>query len=418
MRQILLEAFHAAVRAAQPEDAVRRALPDLSARGDAIGRVKVVAVGKAAPAMVAALAGWSEFTGVGVTKYGQAPTSATPRMRWLEASHPLPDAGSVAAGAAIQAFVTGLRPDDLLLCLISGGASALVSAPDGVTLQHKTALSVELLGCGADIGEINTVRKHLSKLKGGRLAALAHPASVLSLIVSDVVGDDIATIASGLTAPDGTSFQAALKVLNRYEIPAPEVRARLTAGARGEIPETPKPHDPIFQRVTNQVIVSNLVALEAARNSLESCGFVVTLVDDAVQGETRAAALDHARLARGLTVGQMVLTGGETTARVTATNPGRGGRNLEYALQLAIEDVGVWALAADSDGIDGSSFAAGALVTPDTLTRAAKLGLNPLEAQARNDAHSFFEALGDLIVTGETGTNVNDLRFVTKGLSG
>jgi glycerate 2-kinase len=406
-RSALLEAFQAAVDAAQPQAAVREHLP-----APVRGRTVVIAAGKAAATMLAALEDWHPVTGVAVTTPGQHLPNV-PGVRWLEASHPLPDARSVVAGTAVLEAVTGLGSDDLVLCLISGGGSALLCAPHGVTLTEKIALTNDLLRSGASIEEINAVRKHLSAIKGGRLALAAQPARVVSLIVSDVVGDSLAAIASGLTAPDPTTFSDALEVLNRLSITVPEMISR---GARGEEPETPKPGDSAFQHVENKVIASNLVALEAAGRSLETNGYRVAHTDDAIVGDSRTVAGAHAARVRGLNVGEVLLTGGETTVLVkdAGRGLGRGGRNLEYLLSFAIADAGAWALACDSDGIDGSSPAAGAFVTPDTLERARALGLDARAFQARHDAHGFFEALGDLIVTGATGTNVNDLRMVLK----
>lgn len=397
---MLLEAFRAGVAAAQPADAVRGALPPRPR-----GRAVVVACGKAAGAMVGGLEGWGAFTGVGVTTPGQN-LPQMPGFTWLEGSHPLPDAKSATAGRAILEITAGLEPDDLLLCLISGGASALVCAPRGLELSEKIRVTDALLRSGADIASINTVRKHLSDIKGGRLAERAYPAQVEALIVSDVVGDDTSTIGSGPTAPDATTRLEAIRILEHHSIPVPDA-------LRLERAETPKPGDPIFERVRNRVIVGNRMSLDAMRAVLEQRGYAVKHSDDAVTGDARVAATAHARLARGLPRGAALLSGGETTVQVRGD--GRGGRNLEFALQLVIENAGLYALAADSDGKDGSSDAAGAIVTPDSLERARALGMDPLEYQARNDAHGLFDALGDLVRTGPTGTNVNDLRVVMRG---
>ena len=322
-----------------------------------------------------------------MTRYGHG-LSQRGRIAVLEASHPLPDEAGASAGIAMLRAVSELGADDLVIALISGGGSALLCAPYGVTLAQKIALTSELLRCGAEIAEINTVRKHLSLIKGGRLAA-ATRARVLSLIVSDVVGDDPSSIASGPTAPDATSYAEALAILERYDIRADEARTHLQCGARGELAETPKPGDSLFERVENRLIVTN--------------------------GEARLAAIEHATHARRLPPGHAFVSGGETT--VTVRGQGRGGRNLEFLLALAIElgnEAGIYALAADSDGFDGTEHAAGALIAPDTLRRAAKLGLDPRAMLADNDAYTFFAALGDLVVTGPTGTNVNDVRCVLR----
>lgn len=397
-RALLLETFSAALQAANPESAVRLNLPARPA-----GRVVVIACGKAAPAMLRGLTEWGEVTGIAVTTVGQALPNLD-GMTWLEAAHPLPDERSVAAGRAMLNAVSGLSRDDLALCLISGGSSALCCVPNPIALEEKIALTKALLHSGASIGEINTVRKHLSGIKGGRLALAAHPARVEALIVSDVVGDEISAIGSGMTAPDSTTVVDALEVLRRYSIPAPSA-----------LSETPKAGDEIFKRVTNRVILGNRTVLQAAGRVLEGHGWRVAHLDDAVTGDSRLAAKQQ--VARALESGTALLSGGETTVRVGnagVRNIGLGGRNLEFALQLVIENAGLYALSADSDGIDGSSFAAGAIVTPDSYERALALHLEPLEYQRRNDAHGFFAALGDLVMTGPTGTNVNDLRVILK----
>lgn len=302
-----------------------------------------------------------------------------------------------------------------MLCLLSGGASALLSAPWGVTLQQKADLTRELLRSGASIREINAVRKHLSRVKGGQLARACAPARVVSLIVSDVVGDDLSVIGSGPTAPDPTTFTEALLILERYRVAAPEARRHLQRGALGELPETPKPGDAVFSRVENQLIVTNARALDAARHFLTGAGVKARVLSDSIEGPAREAAWAHARASGELAPGQALLSGGETTTVVQGT--GRGGRNLEFLLALATElsgREGIYALAADTDGIDGSSHAAGAVITPDTLARAAQIGLDAWTFLEASDAHSFFEQLGDLVVTGPTGTNVNDFRLLMR----
>ena len=397
-RALLRAAFDAAVQAANPEAAVRLNRPARPA-----GRAVVIASGKAAPAMLRGLADWGEVTGVAVTTAGQMLPEHR-GIRWLEAAHPLPDQRSVAAGRALLSAVGGLSSDDLVLCLISGGSSALCCVPNQIALEGKIALTGALLRSGASITEINTVRKHLSGIKGGRLALAAQPARLVALIVSDVVGDEVSAIGSGMTAPDPTTSEDALEVLRRYGIPAPQT-----------LSETPKPDDPIFSRVTNRVILSNRTSLRAAQRVLEGRGWRVTALDDAVTGDSRLAATAQAALAKES--GTATLSGGETTVqlgRAVLDQSGRGGRNLEFLLQLVLEDSGLWSLSADSDGIDGSSDAAGAIVTPDSYQRALTLGLEPLDFQRRNDAHGFFAALGDLVVTGPTGTNVGDIRAILK----
>ena len=414
-RNLLLGAFGAAVDAARPEQVLAAQLPPRPT-----GHTVVVGAGKAALSMALALeAAWAgPLSGVVVVPYGQA-GGRTQHIRVLEASHPVPDEAGVRATARILAAVTGLSRDDLVLCLISGGGSALLSAPWGVTLAEKAALTGELLASGASIQQINAVRKHLSRVKGGQLARAGAPARVVSLIVSDVVGDDPGVIASGPTAPDRSTFAEALLILERYGVQAPRARRHLLAGAQGELPETPGPGDPVFERVENRLIVTGRAALGAARGFLEGRGLRARVLSDQIEGPAVQAARAHARAAKALAPGEALLSGGETTTIVKSgagSGPGRGGRNLEFTLALALELEGapIYALAADTDGIDGSSFAAGAVLTPDSLRRARDLGLNARAFLHNSDAHGFFERLGDLVVSGPTGTNVNDLRLIVR----
>lgn len=288
-----------------------------------------------------------------------------------------------------------------------------MSAPTGVTLDEKARLTWELLACGASIHEINTVRKHLSAIKGGGLARAAYPARVLALVVSDVVGDDVSTIASGPTAPDPTTFRDALAVLDHYGIRAPSVRAQLVRGVIKVQPETPKPGDPIFDHVEHRVIAGAATALSAAADCLQQHGWQARIWQENVTGPAIEAAKAHAAQATFLHSRQALLSGGETTT-IIRPGGGRGGRNLEFLLSLALEAPDVYAIAADTDGIDGSSSAAGAILTPDTLERAAALGLDPRTYLERSDAHRFFAALDDLVETGPTGTNVNDFRCMLR----
>lgn len=422
IRSLLKTTFQCGIAAAQPG----RAIASLDLEPPR-GRTVVIGAGKAASNMAAALElrllelGWPERAlpdasrSRVVTRYGHGAENPTGRIAILQASHPLPNAAGVAAALEITRGVQGLTPDDLVLCLLSGGGSALLCAPDGLTLQEKIGLTGALLRCGAEIAEINTLRKHLSHVKGGWLAALAAPARVISLIVSDVVGDDPSDIASGPTAPDDSSFAAALEILTRYRIHAPAARAHLERGARGELPETPKSGDLVFRHVENRLIVTNATALFAASAHLTGSGLPTRVLSDRITGEARLVALDHALELRELQAGGALLSGGETT--VTVRGRGRGGRNLEFLLALALElrgEAGVYALAGDTDGIDGMQDAAGAIITPDTLRRAEQLGLNASALLSDNDAYTFFAALGDLIVTGPTGTNVNDLRCLIR----
>jgi len=404
-------AFQRALAAADPARALPAHLPPPPQ-----GRLVVVGAGKAAAAMARATEVFyrthypdTVLEGVVVTRY--AHSVPTERIGVLEASHPVPDAAGVAATLEILGLAEGLGSDDLLLCLISGGGSALLCAPDGVTLSEKAALTQVLLRSGADIAEMNTVRKHLSRVKGGGLARAAFPARVVSLIISDVAGDDLGVIASGPTVGDASTFGEAEAVLRRYGLEAPRHFA-------GGAPETPKPGDPIFARVENRLIASAQGMLEAAAAFFSEQGVTPLILSESVTGEAREVAKMHAAIARQLRTRAQpcappcaLISGGETT--VTVRGPGRGGRNCEFALSLALELAGlrgVYALAADTDGVDGSEDAAGALVTPQTLSTVGR-------AEARrylsnNDAYSFFERAGGLIHTGPTLTNVNDLRLV------
>jgi glycerate 2-kinase len=408
-RDQLLAAFNAAVKAALPDQAVRHAVQSIQRPK---GRTIVVGGGKAAASMAKALEdAWEgPLEGMVVTRYGHAIERPT-RIKLLEASHPVPDAASEDAATRILESVRGLSSEDLVIVLISGGGSALMVAPNGVTLEEKLRINQQLLNSGADIGEMNTVRKHLSKLKGGRLALEAAPARVISLIVSDVVGDDLSTIASGPTVPDPTTFQDAIRVLEKYGIDSQPALDHF----QHSIDETPKSDHPAFARIENQLIVTNATALEAARTQLENAGIKARIWSDSITGEARDAARTHALEALKLEPGTGFLSGGETTVTVRGT--GLGGRNCEFLLALALELRGesdVYAIACDTDGIDGVTEAAGAILTPDTLERAARLGLDVQAMLENNDAYSFFAALGDLIVVGPTGTNVNDFRVVLR----
>jgi len=412
-RDFLRGLFDAAVAAAQPAETLARFLPPPPK-----GRTIVVGAGKAAASMAAALeAAWSgPLEGLVVTRYGhRAPTRA---IEVVEAAHPTPDAAGAAAAARILERVKGLSSDDLVLCLISGGGSALLALPaPGVTLADKQAINRALLKSGAGIVEMNCVRKHLSAIKGGRLAAAAAPARVVALIISDVPGDDPATIASGPTAPDPTTSAEALAVLRRYAIDTPpHVLAHLASAAA----ETPKPGDPRFAGVTNVVIAAPRLSLAAAAEAVRAAGVTPLDLGDAIEGEAREvgkafAGIAHSAARRGAPVRGpcVLLSGGETT--VTVKGKGRGGRNSEFLLGLALAldgAPGIWALAGDTDGVDGSEDNAGAIVAPDSLARAAALGLAPRARLDDNDAYSLFAALGDLVVTGPTLTNVNDFRAI------
>jgi len=410
---LLRAMFEAAIRAADPERVVPAFLPDPPA-----GRTVVVGAGKASAAMARALERhWpGPLEGVVVTRYGHAVLCE--RIRILEAAHPVPDANSEAAARAILEAVRGLGPDDLVIALISGGGSALMALPaPGLTLADKQAVNRALLRSGADIGEMNCVRKHLSAIKGGRLAAAAFPARVVTLAISDVPGDDPAVIASGPTVPDPTTFAEARSILVKYGIAEPA--AVIAHLARGE-DETPKPGDPRFARAEFRLIATPQRSLEAAAEVAEEAGIRPVILSDAIEGEAREVAKVMAAIARQVRRrGQparppcVLLSGGETT--VTVRGDGKGGRNVEFLLALAVAlrgEPGIFAVAGDTDGVDGAEEVAGAILRPDSLERAARLGLDAKAMLARNDAHPVFAALGDQLVTGPTLTNVNDFRAV------
>jgi glycerate 2-kinase len=415
-RQLLRKMFEAAIAAASPDKAVPANLPPPPA-----GRTVVVGAGKAAASMARAVeAHWpadKPLSGLVVTRYGHG-VGPLKRIEVVEAAHPIPDAAGQQAASRILDLVKGLGPDDLALCLISGGGSALLSLPaPGITLDDKQALNRALLKSGANINEINCVRKHLSAIKGGRLALAAAPAKILSLIISDVPGDDPSVIASGPTTPDTTTLADAKAVLRRYGIvPPPSVQARLDDSAC----ETPKPGDPAFARSETRIIAAPQASLEAAAEVAAQAGYRLLILGDAIEGEAREVGKVMAGIARQVAVhGQpapapcVLVSGGETT--VTVGGAGRGGRNVEFLLSLAVELDGrprIFAIAGDTDGVDGAEDVAGAIVTPDSLERARRAGLNARASLAENDGHGFFGALGDQVVTGPTLTNVNDFRAV------
>jgi hydroxypyruvate reductase len=377
----------------------------------------VLGAGKAAAAMAAAVdAGWSgPLRGLVVTRYGHAVPNG--RVEVVEAAHPVPDAAGQDAAARLLQMARDAGPDDTILFLLSGGASALLSLPaDGLLLEDKQAVTRQLLDGGATIGELNTVRKHLSAIKGGRLAAAAQPAHLMTWAISDVVNDDPSVIGSGPTVADPTTLADALAVLDRFSIEPP---VRVAACLADPANETPKQDNPMFSSGDYRIIARAQDSLTAAMDRARSMGLHPVLHSAAAEGEARAVAIHHAhqittRLADGILPPPWVqFSGGEAT--VTVTGEGRGGPNTEFALALAIAldgAPGVWALAADTDGTDGAAEAAGAFVAPDTLARAAAAGLDPERALADNDSYSFFDSLGDLVMTGPTHTNVNDFRAI------
>ena len=422
--QFLQHLYRVAVRDALPLEGLRKHLPAVPK-----GRTLVVGAGKAGAAMAQALEQlWpaqAPLSGLVVTRYGHVPPrppGLVQRIEVVEAAHPVPDAAGLQAAQRMLALTEGLSADDLVICLISGGGSALLTLPaEGLTLADKQRINRELLDSGAHIGEMNCVRKHLSRIKGGRLGAACHPAQVVSLLISDVPGDSPAIIASGPTVPDPSTCADALAILERYAIAVPEpVREALHSG----LLETPKPGDPRFAGHQVQLIATPQQSLQAAAAAARDAGIACHVLSDEIEGESREVAKVHAALARAVALhGQpfarpcVILSGGETT--VTVHQPaegaarGRGGRAGEFCLGLAqaLQAVpGVWALAADTDGIDGVEDNAGAVVTPDTLARAAALQQKPSAYQDRNDSYGFFGPLGDLVVTGPTHTNVNDFR--------
>jgi glycerate 2-kinase len=417
-QETLRAMFDAAVAAADPMAVLPRYLPDPPK-----GRTIVVGAGKASARMAEALeAAWPDpgsrpLSGLVITRYGH--NCPCRHIEIVEAAHPVPDqAGSTAAARVLQT-VHGLTADDLVIALVSGGGSALMTLPAGdITLTEKQAINQGLLASGAAIGQMNVVRKHLSAIKGGRLAAAAFPAKVVGLLISDVPGDDPAVIASGPTVGETSAPADALAILEHYRIAMPaSVRARLT-GAR----DCPAPDDPRLANVENHIIAAPQISLEAAAKVARAAGYTPLILGDSLEGEAREVGIVMAGIARQiLTHGQplpspcALLSGGETT--VTLKGTGRGGRNVEFLLSLAIALNGqpVHAIACDTDGVDGAEEVAGAISTPDTLTRARAAGLNPLAELANNNAHGFFETLGDQVVTGPTLTNVNDFRVVLVG---
>ena len=413
IRALLRQMFTAAVDAAQPAHCIPRHLPAAPK-----GRTIVIGAGKASGAMAKALEdAWAgPIEGLVVTRYGyRVPTE---RLEVVEAAHPVPDAAGREAARRIFELVKGLTEDDLVLCLISGGGSALLALPpEGLTLEDKQAVNKALLKSGATISEMNTVRKHLSAIKGGRLAAAAYPAKVVALMISDVPGDDPSIIASGPTVPDPSTSADARAILAKYGI---TVSAGVVAHLADGSSETPKPGDKRLARVENIMIATPQASLEAAAEVAREAGVTPVILGDSIEGESRDVALVHAGIARQCKLrGQpekppcVLISGGETT--ITLKGKGKGGRNTEFLLALAIAldgMQGIYALAGDTDGIDGSEDNAGALIYPDTLARAANAGVNAKAMLADNDPWSFFNAIGDLLVTGPTLTNVNDFRAV------
>jgi glycerate 2-kinase len=412
-RQLLLDMFEAAVGAALPAKCLPPHLPPRPK-----GRTIVVGAGKAAGAMAKAVEDhWSgAVEGLVVTRYGHGAPCRS--IEVIEAGHPVPDSAGREAATRIFAMVQGLTADDLVLCLISGGGSALLALPaPGVTLADKQSLNKALLKSGATITEMNCVRKHLSAIKGGKLAAAAAPAQVVALLISDVPGDDPCVIASGPTVADPTTAAEALAILDKYAISTPDhVRAHLCSPEA----ETLKPGDARLAKVVNVMIATPQMSLEAASAVAERAGATALILANDIEGEARDVALVHAAIARQVYHFDqpakppcILISGGETT--VTVRGSGRGGRNAEFLLALGVAldgHAGIYALAADTDGIDGTEDNAGAVLCPDSFARAVSMGINAKALLANNDGYSFFSGLGDLVVTGPTRTNVNDFRAI------
>lgn len=437
LRKHALEIFQAGLAAVDPVEAIFRHVKVsedvLHVEGQRFvlsdfEHVFVVGAGKAGATMGQALEqllGERITDGVVVTKEGHG--LPLKHIRLYEASHPLPDKRGMDGAEEILSLVQGAGERDLVLCLISGGGSALMVCPaEGITLEDKQTVTRLLLACGADIHEINTIRKHLSRIKGGGLARLAYPAFVVNLILSDVVGDDLNVIASGPTVPDTSTYADARQICQRYsiwdQVPAP-VKKRIEDGIEGSIPDTPGAGDQIFQRCHSQLVGTNMQALQAAGSKGRQLGYNVMILSSTIQGEAREAAKELANVAREIRVSghplsppACILCGGETT--VTIKGGGKGGRNQEFVLAAAraikgLEDVVV--LAGGTDGNDGPTDAAGAIADGDTVARAMEKGLAPQEYLDRNDAYHFFQALQDLLMTGPTGTNVMDVYMALVG---
>jgi hydroxypyruvate reductase len=413
-KALLTSLFDAAVRAADPRAALARALPDRPR-----GRTVVIGAGKGAAQMAAAFEDlWQDpVEGVIVTRYGYA--APCRHLPVLEASHPVPDAAGLDATRALFGAVAGLGPDDLVVALICGGGSALLPAPpEGLSLEDEAALNRALLASGAPISAMNAIRKQVSRIKGGRLARAAHPARVVSLVVSDVPGDDPAEVASGPTVPDRRNRADALRLIAAHRIALPDAVTRHLAAAPED---APAPEDPDFARDEVRVIASAALSLEAAARAAEDAGLPAVILSDAIEGEARDVGRVHAAIAREVARKDrpfakpvVILSGGETTVTLSGAG-GRGGRNTEFLLSfaLAVEgQPGISALAADTDGIDGSEDNAGAFADGTTAARLRAAGHDPAALLAAHDAWGAFHAAGDLFVPGPTGTNVNDFRAI------
>jgi glycerate-2-kinase len=423
--------FHAVLKAIDPYGLIKERIDQIRSiyREGNYGKLYLISFGKAAYPMTKAVSDFADdllTKGIMITKYGHVPEGGvSPKIDVFEAAHPVPDLQGVLATERAIGFLEKADSGTLVVCLISGGGSALLVAPHrDISLAEKQQITQLLLKAGANIQELNTVRKHLSRIKGGRLAEIAYPARVLSLILSDVIGDPLDVIASGPTSPDQTTFQDALNVIKRYDLgdKIPEkARFILIRGAAGEIAETPKEGNPVFAWVQNIIVGSNKKAIETAKREAQSQGYKTAVISSDLQGEARDAAIWLARKAiearRGLAGGSQgkicLISGGETT--VTVRGNGLGGRNTELALAFAQEIKGmkgITLLSAGTDGTDGPTDAAGAIIDGGTIERAEAVGINPGDYLKNNDSYHFFKAAGGLFITGPTGTNVMDLQII------
>lgn len=425
-KELATEIFYAALKAVDPYNAVKLYTDKIRSvyQNGSFKRLIVTGFGKAACSMSKAMEdnlGDLIDTGILITKYGHS-MSQESMIRIYEAGHPVPDENGLRGTEEIIKILKNADKNTLVVCLVSGGGSALLVSPyEGISLDEKQKITQLLLKAGADINELNTVRKHISKVKGGRLAEIAYPAKMISLVLSDVIGDRLDVIASGPTAPDKTTYNHAIGVLEKYKLTekAPEsVINMLGNGAKGLIPETPKDDNPVFEKVENIIIGSNIKALEAAKTKAGSLGFKPEIISSEITGEARDVGkwlADIARSKRSNSSNRLncLISGGETT--VTVKGNGMGGRNMELALAFAMEIEcveGITLLSAGTDGTDGPTDAAGAIVDGQTVKKAKTTGLNPEEYLNNNDSYNFFKKIDELLVTGPTGTNVMDIQIM------
>jgi hydroxypyruvate reductase len=407
-REFLLRTFRAAVEEAQPKLCLPQFLPD-----NPKGKIVVVGAGKASAAMAAVAEEHyaSEISGLVITRYGYAVDCRN--IEIVEAGHPIPNIDGHNATLRMLQNLTDLSKDDLVLCLLSGGGSSLLTLPaEGLSLENKQYINEILIRSGASVREINIVRKHLSQIKGGRLAQVCMPAKLVTLVISDVVGDDLSAIASGPTVPDPSTYDDAIAVVNKYDLELPESAMKILNEG---LYETLKPGNKIFDKNTVEIVTNGKNSLDAAAHLAAAAGIKPIMLNDYVDGEAR----DIGKKIAGVAVSHkfqapcLLLSGGELTVNMKGS--GKGGPNTEFLVALAMELKGVegiFAIACDTDGIDGSGDNAGAMIAPDTLSRARVLGLDPIDTLVRNDSYSFFNTLGDLVISGPTYTNVNDFRAI------